>query len=254
MSNATTGKPTSVLVTDDESNIRLMVRAALETEGYAVTEAADGRAAVDAVRRDRPDVMILDLNMPVLDGMAVLEQMKSVVGRRPRIVVLTAYGSIPTAVRATRLGAADFLEKPVLPDALRRCVRGVLDEPDPEPAVARRAEPPGGYDEALDRARKALRLMDLPDAEQMLVRAAERRDQQSAAYFNLLGILYESQHKWRLARKCYDRAVDADEHYEPAKTNFRRLDEMRRTGRTERRVVLGDEPDDVWYAQVPAHA
>ena len=157
-------RPASVLVTDDESNIRLMVRSALETDGYAVTEAADGRAALEAVRRDQPDLMILDLNMPVLDGMAVLEQMKAVAGRRPRVVVLTAYGSIPTAVRATRLGAADFLEKPVLPDDVRRCVRGVLDEQVPPTPPA----PTDQYTAALDRVRRSLRLMDLSEAETVL--------------------------------------------------------------------------------------
>ena len=240
----------SVLVTDDESNIRLMLRTALETEGYAVSEAADGRSALAAVERDRPTLMVLDLNMPVLDGMAVLEQMKAIAAeRRPRVVVLTAYGSIPAAVRATRLGAADFLEKPVTPDNLRKCVRGVLD--DSEPVGRDVPEPPGGYEQVLNRARKALRLMDLSSAEQLLDAAAERRDQQAAAHFNLLGLLYESRHQWRLARKFYCKAIDADPHYEPALTNDRRLDEMRRTGRTDRRVTLGDEPDDVWFAQAP---
>ncbi len=244
--------PISVLVTDDESNIRMMLRTALETEGYAVSEAGDGRAALEAVRRDRPDLMVLDLNMPVLDGMAVLEQMKAIAAEhRPRVVVLTAYGSIPAAVRATRLGAADFLEKPVTPDGLRRCVRAVMDDPDPTGTVEL-PPPPGGYEQVLDRARKALRLMDLASAEQLLEAAAERRDQRAAAHFNLLGLLYESRHQWRLARKFYGKAIDADPRYEPALTNDRRLDEMRRTGHTDRRVVLGDEADDVWYAQVPA--
>ena len=120
-----------VLVTDDESNIRLLLRTALESEGYAVSEAADGRSALDAVRQHTPDLMVLDLNMPVLDGMAVLEQMKLLaIANKPRVIVLTAYGSIPTAVRATRLGAADFLEKPITPAALRESVHSVLTEPE----------------------------------------------------------------------------------------------------------------------------
>ena len=236
--------PASVLVTDDESNIRLTVRSALETDGYAVTEAADGRAALDAVRRDPPDLMILDLNMPVLDGMAVLEQMKDLAGRRPRVVVLTAYGSIPTAVRATRLGAADFLEKPVLPDDVRRCVRGVLDERPPvSPAVSG-----DEYTAALDRVRKSLRLMNLDDAESTLAAAITRRGRQAAAHLNLLGVLYESQHRWRLARRFYGKAIDADAAYQPAKINFLRVDQVHRAGRSDLRVCLGDEPDDVWFA------
>ena len=76
-----------------------------------------------------PDLMVLDLNMPVMDGMAVLEQMKTMASAsRPRVVVLTAYGSIATAVKATRLGAMDFLEKPITPGELREAVRSILEE------------------------------------------------------------------------------------------------------------------------------
>ena len=238
--NANPTKPPSVLVTDDEANIRLMVRAALETEGYAVTEAADGRAALAAVEQDRPDLMVLDLNMPVLDGMAVLEQLTAVPGRHPRVVVLTAHGSIPAAVAATRLGAADFLEKPVLPDDLRRCVRGVLDEP---AADGVHPEPPGGYEQALDKVRRSLRVMDLAAAEVALTSAISRRDRQAAMHLNLLGVLYESRKRPRLARRFYGKALDVDPAYDPARTNFRRLEQMTRTGRTDLHVALGDDPD-----------
>jgi DNA-binding response OmpR family regulator len=254
----------SILVVDDQSNIRLLLRTALETEGYAVAEAAEGRAAMAAVRRDRPDLVVLDLNMPVMDGMAVLEQMASIPAEdRPRVVVLTAYGSIPAAVRATRLGAADFLEKPVTPADLRAVVRSVLTEPwldagaptgapvdDPTPAEV----PPGGYEQALGQVRRALRLVQLDEAEGLLTRAAEVRGRQTAEYLNLLGVLYESRHRWRLARRCYGRAIDADEHYEPARTNFRRIDELHRAGRTDREVAFGDEPADAWYARLPDRA
>ena len=243
-------KTASVLVTDDEPNIRLMVRSALETDGYAVTEAADGRAALEAVRRGQPDVMILDLNMPVLDGMAVLEQVKALDGPHPRVVVLTAYGSIATAVRATRLGAADFLEKPVLPGDVRRCVRGVLDEA--RPAAGQPGPPADEYAAALAHVRRSLRLMDLDDAEAALAAAITSRGRQAAAHLNLLGVLYESQHRWRLARRFYGKAIDADPDYQPAKTNFLRVEQSHRTGRSDLRVCLGDEPDDAWFAQVPA--
>src|SRR5271170_7823384 len=123
-------KPASILVTDDESGIRLMLRTALESEGYQVREASNGREALEAISREAPDLMVLDLNMPVLDGMAVLEQMKSIAGAKPRVIILTAYGSITAAVKATRLGAVDFLEKPITPSDLREAVRGVLEEPE----------------------------------------------------------------------------------------------------------------------------
>jgi DNA-binding response OmpR family regulator len=163
-------KPTTILVTDDESSIRLMLRTALESEGYDVEEAADGQEALVAINRRVPDLMVLDLNMPRLDGMAVLEQMKSMAASaKPRVIVLTAYGSIPTAVRATRLGATDFLEKPVMPSDLREAVRSVLLEPGLEsPPVV--SDVPERYHEVLDRVRKLLRLADYSTAETMLMK------------------------------------------------------------------------------------
>ena len=78
-------------------------------------------------------------------------------------------------------------------------------------------EVPGGYEQVLDRIRKTLRLADYTNAESLLMNAADRKERQSAEYFNLLGVLYETQHKWRLARKCYGKALSADEQYEPAR-------------------------------------
>jgi len=245
-------KPVSILVTDDESNIRMMVRAALESDGYAVEEASNGQEALDAIHRRTPDLMVLDLNMPALDGMAVLEQMKSLSGvAKPKVIVLTAYGSLKTAVKATKLGALDFLEKPITPVELRQTVRSILTETelDSPPEVV--LEFPGGDEQALARARKALRLADYDSAESLLMKAADRKNTSSAEYFNLLGVLYEAQRKWRLARKCYSKAIAADKHYEPAQANMRRLYELQTYGRSTQGVMLGDEPDDVWFAKLP---
>jgi DNA-binding response OmpR family regulator len=246
-------KPSSILITDDESNIRMMLRMALESDGYAVREASNGREALEALRYNAPDLMVLDLNMPVLDGMAVLEQMKSLAAGpvKPRVIILTAYGSIPAAVKATRLGAIDFLEKPITPDELRQTVKSILTEPelDAPPGIAIHQSE---YDEVVNRIRRSLRLADFTNAETLLTEVAERREQHTAEYFNLLGVLYEAQHKWRLARKCYGNAIAADNHYEPAQANMRRLYELHTFGRSTQAVVLGDEPDDVWFAQLPA--
>src|SRR5208282_700606 len=110
---------------------------------------------------------------------------------------------------------------------------------------------PGGYELVLQRIRKLLRLAEYETAMSLLMKAADRQDQQSAEYFNLLGVLYEAQHKWRLARKCYDKAISADDNYEPARMNLRRLLELRRFGRSSQAIVLGDEAEDVWFARLP---
>jgi DNA-binding response OmpR family regulator len=246
-------EPARILIVDDETNIRLMLRTALRSEGYVVEEAADGQDALAAIDRRTPQVMILDLSMPVLDGMGVLQALKSVrPNKKPRVIVLTAYGSINTAVNATRLGAIDFLEKPISPDEVREAVEAALDESAPagsESGAETLGLPPGGYEGVLDRVRQLLRLSKFTDAETLLMKAADL-SHRDAAYFNLLGVLYETRREWRLARKFYGKAIAFDGHYEPAQKNMRRLYELYQFGRSQEPVTLGDEPD-VLYARLP---
>jgi CheY-like chemotaxis protein len=116
-----------VLVVDDESRIRLALRACLDAEGYEVEEAADGLAAMERVRQHVPQLIILDLSMPRLSGLAVLEDLHRTYGiNQPPVIILTAYGSKDAAEYSATLGVKAFLEKPLLPDALRRTVELVL--------------------------------------------------------------------------------------------------------------------------------
>jgi DNA-binding response OmpR family regulator len=224
----------------------------LETDGYLVREASNGNEALREIEFHTPDLVVLDMNMPGMDGMAVLEHLKSMAAvHKPRVIVLTAYASIATAVRATHLGAADFLEKPITPTELRQTVRSILaetesDEPSPELVNVE-----GPYEQAVGRIRTALRLADYTRAESLLEKAAERRNQYSAEYFNLLGVLYEAQHKWRLARRFYAKAISVDQLSKPAPANLRRLHELRAHGMSPHAVKLGDESDDILYARLP---
>jgi DNA-binding response OmpR family regulator len=241
---------TSILVTDDESNIRMMVRVALESEGYSVLEASSGCQALEVLEHFSPQLMVLDLNMPEVDGMAVLEQLKRIsIVQKPRVIVLTAYGSISAAVKATRLGAADFLEKPLTPSGLRNAVRDVLDDrSDVELPIA--TDVADRYEITLNRIRRSLRLVDTKNAELLLMKIADRRDLHAAEYFNLLGALYETQHKHRLAYKFYIRAIDANDSYSPARLNVRRMQQLQHNGRTTEAIALGDETD-LWHARLP---
>jgi DNA-binding response OmpR family regulator len=222
----------------------MMLRTTLEADGYRVSEASNGREALAMIQRSAPDLMILDLNMPVMDGMAVLESLKTMApGFQPRVMILTAYGSITSAVKATRLGAVDFLEKPLTPTDLRHGVRSILDEPEldsPPPG----ADAAGGYEQVLYRIRHSMREADFTSAESLLTQAADARDQQSAEYFNLLGVLYEAQRKWRLARKCYGKAIAADHDYEPSQLNMRRLYELHSFGHSSQSVMLGGDSQE----------
>jgi Flp pilus assembly protein TadD len=126
----------------------------------------------------------------------------------------------------------------------------VLEEPQYAAAPVVSDPVAAGYENVLARIRKAMRSEDFSNAETLLTQAAARQNTDSAEYFNLLGILYEVQGKWRLARKCYGKALRADANYEPAQINMRRIYELTSIGKTSQVVVLGDESHAEVLAQL----
>lgn len=118
---------TTVLLVDDEDQLRRVLRDLLEREGYEVLEAGDGGEALDQLDRHAPDIMVLDLNLPGIDGYSVLSQIRS----RPAtsdlpVIVLTARGDEESEVRVFELGADDFLSKPFRARALSARLQAVL--------------------------------------------------------------------------------------------------------------------------------
>jgi DNA-binding NtrC family response regulator len=112
-----------VLVVDDEEVVRLGYRRVLSADGFRVMAAGDGREALDLMAGDHFDVVLLDLRMPGMDGLDVLQAIKE---RWPEseVVVVTGYPSIDTAKKAVKLGAYDYLAKPVVPEAVIRATTG----------------------------------------------------------------------------------------------------------------------------------
>jgi len=124
-----------VLIIDDEPNLRLMFRTALESAGYRVAEATDGQAGLEQLRKcgSPTDLILLDLQIPGMGGMEILRQLRDA-GNPAPVIVITAHGSIPDAVAAMKLGAIDFLSKPVTPEGLRRIVTQVVERHEVDPA------------------------------------------------------------------------------------------------------------------------
>jgi DNA-binding response OmpR family regulator len=161
--------PKRILIVDDEPNVRLVFRTALETTGYLVTEAADGDAALKQLRKLPTDLILLDLKMPVVDGMETLQRLRDAGDKTP-VVVITAHGSVPDAVAVMKLGAVDFLPKPVSPATLRAVVSGVcaLFTVNREPvktATLTAATPAYLFQEDLSRTRQAMERREFDDAE-----------------------------------------------------------------------------------------
>jgi two-component system, NtrC family, response regulator AtoC len=121
------GSSIKVLVVDDEDYIRDVVRQKLEASGYSVEEAAEGETALQMIRKYPYDAIITDLRMPGTSGERVLEEAKAIFPET-LVIVMTGYGTIQGAVNATRIGAYDFLEKPLQLDALvLRLEKGLED-------------------------------------------------------------------------------------------------------------------------------
>ena len=116
-----------ILVADDERGVRSFIAEALEDDGHAVAQAADGAEAAGRLAKESFDLLFTDLKMPRLDGLALLRQMRA---EQPEleVIVLTAFGTVDTAVEAMKLGAFDYLQKPIGgPAELRLLARRALE-------------------------------------------------------------------------------------------------------------------------------
>jgi CheY-like chemotaxis protein len=128
----------TVLVVDDEPDVLLLCRVNLEFEGYEVLEAADGEQAMAQVRAHRPDVVLLDVMMPKMDGWQVLATIKADESLSDiPVVMLTAKVQDQDQIRGWSQGAADYITKPFSPLALSQVLQDVL-ETDPEEEERRR--------------------------------------------------------------------------------------------------------------------
>jgi CheY-like chemotaxis protein len=115
-----------VLLVDDERNIRLTLSRSLEALGVQIETAVNGEEALQKLQEDEFALLLLDLKMPGMDGMDVLHQVQE---RWPktRVIVITAHGTINSAVEAMKLGAVDFIQKPFSPAEIRELVTKVLN-------------------------------------------------------------------------------------------------------------------------------
>src|SRR5690242_7460290 len=102
----------NILIVDDEAGIRQSLKGVLEDEGYKVAAVESGESCLETLRRRSFDVILLDIWLPGMDGLETLEKIREA-EEAPEIIIISGHGTIETAVRATKLGAFDFLEKPL---------------------------------------------------------------------------------------------------------------------------------------------
>ncbi|MBI1738629.1 MAG: sigma-54-dependent Fis family transcriptional regulator, partial [Acidobacteria bacterium] len=118
--------PYSILIVDDEAGIRQSLTSILRDEGYHAEAVDSGEACLDTLEKDAYDVVLLDVWLPRIDGLQVLEKLHER-GNVPMVVMISGHGNIETAVRATKLGAFDFVEKPLSLEKTILVVKNALE-------------------------------------------------------------------------------------------------------------------------------
>jgi DNA-binding NtrC family response regulator len=133
-----------ILVVDDEPDIRSLVKDILEDEGYTVVVAENGETARQMVREEQPGMILLDIWMPDVDGITLLKEFTAELGITAPVVMMSGHGTVETAVEATRLGARDYIEKPLSLAKLLHTVEDALAAgvPADRPETAKHAETP----------------------------------------------------------------------------------------------------------------
>lgn len=209
-------KADSILIVDDEKNIRLTLSQALEALGQEIDQAGNGAEALAKLEKKEFGIVLLDLKMPGMDGMEVLRRLADV---RPgaRTIIISAHGTIDSAVEAMKLGAVDFIQKPFDPKEIRELVARVIQR---ETLVESSATDYGAF---IELAKKSIGERRFDKAFEHVRRAVSAAPSRPEA-FNLLGVLQEvrGEHPDD-ALKNYHAALALDPSYEPAQKNIERI-------------------------------
>lgn len=202
-----------ILVVDDERNIRRHLGMVLKTAGYQVDEASDGEEALSKCKDQHYDIAFVDLQMPKMGGLELTRYLRGL-SKEIAIVILTAHGSVRTAVDTMKLGAADFLEKPFDPKIIRLLTEEIL--------LRRRLGVQGSVEDLLHLADLAHKRKDYIEARAYL-KTAMLRDLGRPEPYYWLGYLCEAEGDSRQAAHYYYMALDVYHTFQPARDALARL-------------------------------
>jgi DNA-binding NtrC family response regulator len=219
----------AVLIVDDEKNIRLTLSQALASVEMEVDTAVNGEEALAKLQERDFALVLLDLKMPGMDGVDVL---RWIGGNRPgvRVVIITAHGTIDSAVDAMKHGAVDYIQKPFAPKEIRELVSRILDR---EKLDVQKAQ---DYAGCIELAKKCVNEKRFDVAAEH-VRKALSLDPSRAEAFNFLGALQEVRGERLEAQKNYRTALSLDPTYRPAQENLYRSTKAKIGGK----ILFSDE-------------
>jgi len=217
-----------ILVVDDEKNIRLTLVEALSSLQTEIDTAINGEEALAKLKEKDFSLILLDLKMPGMDGMEVLRKLRKI---RPdiKVIIITAYGTIDSAVEAMKLGAVDFIQKPFVPKEIRALASRVIDREKLDEQQAK------DYATYIELSKKSIGKRHFGAAIEH-VKKAISLDPSRPEAFNLLGILKEIHGDYHEALEHYRAALSLDPTYEAAKRNLTRITQSKH----EESIVLGE--------------
>lgn len=204
-----------ILIVDDEKNIRMTLENALQSVDMAVDTAKDAEEALHKLEEGNFGLILLDLRLPGMSGMEMLEQ---VAEQRPdiKVIIITAHGSVESATDAMKQGAVDYIQKPFSPEEIRQLVNNVLGREDLED------QEDGDYETQLELIKKNIQEKHFQAAAEQ-ARTAVAMDASRPEGHNLLGALMEILGNDDEAQDNYRKAVSLDPTYEPARNNLNRI-------------------------------
>jgi len=226
-----------VLIVDDEKNIRLTLKKALTNAGYEVDTAVNGEDGLKKIKEEDFPVILLDMRMPGMDGIQFLREINNE-NIRTKVIMITGYGSVETAVETLKLGAIDYLRKPFKPEEIIDIVDNVFKRYELENAE----EEVEDFEGFITLAKNAINKRDFSKAKEMLNKATSLNSEKPEP-FNLLGIIYEMQHQQQEAMKMYRAALALDPSYKPANENIERAGQAFASVDLDE-VNLGDEEEE----------
>jgi DNA-binding response OmpR family regulator len=214
---------TAILIVDDEKNIRLTLSQSLESLNLPLQTAVNGEEALQKLTGNEYSLILLDLKMPGMSGMQLLRKVREK-WPKIRVIIITAHGTIESAVEAMKLGAVDFIQKPFTPAEIRELATKVLEREKIDSGnvadyrslieLAKRNIADGWYDEAGKLTKKAI-----------------SADSGQPEAYNLLGAILEIEGDIPNALKYYRTAINIDATYKPAWANLDRAASSHKLGK-----------------------
>jgi len=223
-----------ILIVDDEKNIRMTICQSLADMDVETDTAVNGEEALSKLKDKDFGLVLLDLRMPGMDGMEVLEKLRK---DRPdiRVVIITAHGTIDSAVDAMKLGAVDFIQKPFTPREIRHLVSKIIKR------ETLNKEKDQDYESCLELAKKCAADRHFEAAAEH-VKKAIATDSSRAEAFNFLGALFEVQGNKLDGQKNYRAALALDPTYKPAQANLSRSTRAKLDA--DKKIMFDDKTSD----------